>query len=192
MKRFLLGLVISAIVGPSAFAAENRSASTSNDALAGRARPVRIRPAAQIVRRVAAPIQRVRPVRIVAPVARARLVPNGLVIRPVAPVLRPRLAANLGRRVGPDLVWHIRRPNGVIIARNYPSWSRNWWSPRYGVWFRYDPTTTGYYYYEPSVGYYVQTETITTYRQPLDTPISSPTTEPSDIPVTDPPDPVEP
>jgi hypothetical protein len=177
MKRFLLGLVISAIVGPSAFAAENRSASTSNDALAGRARPVRIRPAAQIVRRVAAPIQRVRPVRIVAPVARARLVPNGLVIRPVAPVLRPRLAANLGRRVpnwgpaarnlrafGPDLVWHIRRPNGVIIARNYPSWSRNWWSPRYGVWFRYDPTTTGYYYYEPSVGYYVQTETITTYR----------------------------
>jgi hypothetical protein len=93
---------------------------------------------------------------------------------------------------GANLGWHVRRPNGVFIARNYGSWSRNWWSPRWGVWFRYDPTTTGYYYYEPSVGYYVQTETITTYREPLETPATEPTTDPDDIPVADPPDPVEP
>jgi hypothetical protein len=65
------------------------------------------------------------------------------------------------------------------------------------VWFRYDPTTSGYYYYEPSAGYYVATETIMTYRQPLATPIDKPTTDPDDIPddgppVTDPPPPVEP
>jgi hypothetical protein len=117
-------------------------------------------------------------------------VPNG----------RPRLVANriartpnwgrAGpglRRQFPNLGWQVRRPFGWAIARNYPFWARNWWSPRWGVWFRYDPTTSGYYYYEPSLGYYVQTDTIVTYRQPLETPIDQPTTDPDDIPVEDPP-----
>jgi hypothetical protein len=133
------------------------------------------------------------------------LAPNGRVVRPVAPILRRRPVVNLARRVpnwgpaarnlrvyGPNLGWHIRRPGGVIIARNYPNWARNSWSPKWGQWFRYDPTTTAYYYFEPTVGYYVAMETITTYRQPLETPIDIPTTDPDDIPVTEPPDPVEP
>lgn len=193
MKRFLLSLVVTAVVGTSVLADDIRFA----DTVAVR-QPPRARQGAPRGRAV-------RPARNVAPGARrARPVPNARPVRPRAANFRPRLAANPGRRVpnwGPagrnfraqgPLGWHVRRPNGTIIARNYPNWSRNWWSPRWGVWFRYDPATTGYYYFEPAVGYYVQTERIVTYRQPLETPAPEPTTDPDAIPLVDPPSPIEP
>jgi hypothetical protein len=237
MKRFLLGLVITSMVGSSVLAGDDRTADTFSDALAAKpprpaaprgrqaapqgrfgapraraapqARQVtpRARQATPTARRAGAANPRAGQAWNAAPGARrTQLRPNARPGPPGAPNVRPRLAANPNRQVpdwgrvgrnfraqdGPNLGWHVRRPNGIVIARNYPSWSRNWWSPRWGVWFRYDPTTSGYYYFEPSVGYYVQTETITTYRQPLERPISDPTTDPDDIPVTDPPDPVEP
>jgi hypothetical protein len=88
--------------------------------------------------------------------------------------------------------WHGRGTNGVVIARNYPNWSKNWWSAKWGAWFRFDPTTSDYYYYESTLGCYVEIESITTYRQPLEVPITDPTTDPDDIPPDDPPPPVDP
>jgi len=185
MKRFLLSFVITALAGSSVLAANDLPGGDSTEALTAR----RNRQAARLAREDA---------------PRARLAGQN-VRRPVAALVRPRLAARTGnqtpywgraarnfRTPGAELGWHVRRPNGVVIARNYPNWARNWWSPRWGIWFRYDPTTSGYYYYEPTVGYYVETATIITYRQPLETPITTPTTDPNDVPVVDPPDPVEP
>jgi hypothetical protein len=88
--------------------------------------------------------------------------------------------------------WHARGRNGVLIARNYPNWTRNWWSPRWGFWFRYDPTTEDYYYYEPAVDAYVQIDWIASYQQPLETPISEPFTSPDDLSDDEPPPPIEP
>jgi hypothetical protein len=88
--------------------------------------------------------------------------------------------------------WLAHGQHGLLIARNYPNWTRDWWSPNWGVWFRFDPETRGYYYYEPDVGAYVQTEYITTYRERLETPIIDPPSDPDDLPDDGPPDPVEP
>jgi hypothetical protein len=79
-----------------------------------------------------------------------------------------------------------------VIAANYPNWSGNWWSAKWGRWFGFDPTTSVYYYYEPTLGCYVQIQWITTYSQPLETPISDPTSGPDEIPQDEPPPPVEP
>jgi hypothetical protein len=93
----------------------------------------------------------------------------------------------------PDHGWHVRGPSGTLIAKNYPQWSTSWWSAKWGSWFRFDPETSAYYYYEPVVDAYVQIETITTYRQPLEVPITEASTDTDDIPDDDdPPPPVEP
>src|SRR5262245_28988459 len=101
-------------------------------------------------------------------------------------------AARTLHKKTPAQGWHVRGTRGTFIARNYPDWSRNWWSAKWGRWFRFDPETSAYYYYEPAVGAYVEIETITTYAQPLEVPITKPTTDPDDIPDDDPPPPVEP
>src|SRR5262249_5950125 len=88
--------------------------------------------------------------------------------------------------------WHAHGPGGTFIARNYGGWARDWWSPRWGFWFRYDPETSGYYYYEDTVGAYVQIESISTYHQQLDVPMPDPDSDPDDIPDDDPPAPIEP
>jgi len=87
--------------------------------------------------------------------------------------------------------WHAQSNKGNVIAKNYPHRSKNWWSAKWGVCLRFDPTTGGYYFYLNTFGCYVAMEHITTYYQPLETPIAVPTTEPDQVPG-DPPDPVEP
>jgi hypothetical protein len=96
------------------------------------------------------------------------------------------------RRQAPAPGWHVRGTQGFLIARNYPNWSKNWWSAKWGRWFRFDPTTGAYYYYERTLGCYVSIDYITTYCLPLETPISEPTTDPDEAPEDDPPAPEEP
>jgi hypothetical protein len=105
---------------------------------------------------------------------------------------------NAGKALGKQpsaTAWRVRGDKGVLIAKNYSGWSKDWWSPKWGVWFRFDPETDAYYYYEPDLDSYAEVESITAYREPLDTPIAEPTTDPDELPdeVPDvPPDPVEP
>jgi hypothetical protein len=96
------------------------------------------------------------------------------------------------RQQSPARGWHIQSPNGLLIARNYPNWSKDRWSAKWGRWFRFDPTTGVYFYYEPALGCYVEVEYITAYSQPLETPISEPTTNPDEIPEDDVPAPEDP
>jgi hypothetical protein len=88
--------------------------------------------------------------------------------------------------------WHVRGPRGTFIAKNYAGWSASWWSTKWGLWFRYDPDTSAYYYYEPTADAYVEIESIVTYRQPLEVPVSEPAPDSDDVPDDDPPPPVEP
>src|SRR5262249_14244466 len=48
--------------------------------------------------------------------------------------------------------WHFRDAQGTFIAGNYPLWSGDWWSAKWGRWFRIDLETSAYYYYEPAIG----------------------------------------
>ena len=90
--------------------------------------------------------------------------------------------------------YHFRDAQGTFIAGNYPLWSGDWWSAKWGRWFRFDPETSAYYYYEPAIGAYAEIETITTYRQPVENSIPEPTTNPDEISDDDddPPPPEEP
>jgi hypothetical protein len=88
--------------------------------------------------------------------------------------------------------WHFQGAQATFIAGNYPLWSGDWWSAKWGRWFRFDPETSAYYYYEPVVGAYVEIEAITTYREPVELPVSEPITDPEDVSDDDPPPPVEP
>ena len=199
MKCFLLSLVMTAVAGAPVLAAHGRPhAGTHGVRSAGRARPAHlarpvlrpghaaprpapvVRPAvhpAHVVRPVARPAQHVRP-------ATRPVHAGGAAGRAPAWGRAPRAL----RLTAPPAGWHGRGPGGAFIARNYPHWSRNWWSPKWGLWFRFDPTTNAYYYYEPAVGCYVEVVVVTTYRRPLATPLSEPPTGPDDVP----PDPIEP
>jgi hypothetical protein len=88
--------------------------------------------------------------------------------------------------------WHFRGAQGTFIAGNYPLWSGDWWSAKWGRWFRFDPETSAYYYYyEPAIGAYAEIEAITTYRQPVENSIPEPTTNPDEISDDDDPPPPE-
>jgi hypothetical protein len=142
-----------------------------------------------------ATVRPLRPTRLPArpaPIARLVQARPGIVIP--KPVLAPNDvgAPTVVRARTPIRRWHVRRSTAVVIVQDYPYWSRSWWSPKWGTWFRYDPTTAAYYYYEPALGYYLPIESITFYRQPLASPLSDPKPNPDVLAGALPPPPVEP
>jgi hypothetical protein len=114
------------------------------------------------------------------------------------PVARPKQAdRNNARpnRTGHRVDRRSQVPNCIGTPaydwRNYPLWSGDWWSAKWGGWFCFDPETSAYYCYEPAIGAYAEIQTITTYRQPAENSIPEPTTNPDEISDDDDPPPPE-
>ena len=78
-----------------------------------------------------------------------------------------------------------------VHRRELPAVVRGLVVRQVGRWFRFDPETSAYYYYEPTIGAYAEIETITTYRDPVENPVPEPTTNADEIPDDDDPPPPE-